>query len=72
MIIRMFYHFFVEDNQTCILSLHIKAPSFYPWPDYDAVLHENTCIIGLCELISASLDSGGRPIPFFAIFLSLR
>ena len=30
------------------LSLHIKAPSFYPWPDYDAVLHENTCIIGLC------------------------
>ena len=24
--------------------------------DYDAVLHENTCIIGLCELISASLD----------------
>ena len=23
--------------------------------DYDAVLHENTCIIGLCELISASL-----------------
>ena len=24
------------------LSLHIKALSFYPWPDYDAVLHENT------------------------------
>ena len=41
--------------RTCTLSLHIKAPSFYPWPDYDAVLHENTCIIGLCELISASL-----------------
>jgi hypothetical protein len=23
------------------LSLHIKAPSFYPWPDYDEAVHKN-------------------------------
>ena len=35
-------------SQGKLAPLHIEAPSFYPWPDYDAVLHENTCIIGLC------------------------
>ena len=23
------------------LFLHIKAPSFYPWPDYDEAVHKN-------------------------------
>lgn len=41
--------------RTCTLSLHIKAPSFYPWPSYDEAVYKNPYEIWLYELISASL-----------------